>query len=643
MLGLDDSSSMVDDTSPVVLDASSAVSGTCLRIPVKKKRATLAEIKSFKRFAWLHVYLLDESIRNHIYYTNEPLSLIVIDTIDDFRYSTRGHFETLIPCCILLTVTIRQQIEPGNFIEGDLDVFAENLREKPARADALFRLVVPLGYEEPKTLGELKKLIHRLRIRHSLDSTSVVEYVQRLHSCLTDLELLRLIILNAYPAISPIRLLPTEILGEIFQHSLASESNKLDGKMSIWNLMQVCPRWRNLIQNSPSLWRHVDIGLTEPRSLKSIDELQQFLRFSGALPLTVRFNSIPYRYATRVFGALMKEAASRIVELEVNVPRKSLGRLGVSFPNLRSLTISSEYRVEFPLLDAPNLTSLYLSQVVLSAMHPVLSQLQSIILEDTMTTAQQHLQILRCATSLKVFEVKETYIVSTDPGPFPPTFVHHSLQTLKLLNSRMLGHISLPALETLIIMADDDIPIDLEQLGAYPSLAQSRLYRVRMNSTLTRLLRSTLRLKELHLGLWQWLNPEMDVFLISLFEDIIKGNALISVTIDFFDPRAEGGDTGKCEADAEQGNITGAVHPATLPVKVLPTFATMMFETAFGKWFWDRAGSIQESSSEKEKCMIKFVFEVCSAGSVQWTKAQDVASSKWRQGGFPLQFREFSN
>ncbi|KAF8976400.1 hypothetical protein BDQ17DRAFT_1207910, partial [Cyathus striatus] len=54
--------------------------------------------------------------------------------------------------------------------------------------------------------------------------------------------------------LSPIGQLPDDILGEIFncicEHGISIGSRW--GR--IWSLMQVCSRWRNVAQSTPSLW-----------------------------------------------------------------------------------------------------------------------------------------------------------------------------------------------------------------------------------------------------------------------------------------------------------------------------------------------------------------------------------------------------
>ncbi|KAL1746246.1 hypothetical protein HDZ31DRAFT_73024 [Schizophyllum fasciatum] len=97
--------------------------------------------------------------------------------------------------------------------------------------------------------------------------------------------------------ISPLRVLPSEILSEIFLYVVdrrPSRTRLLDATQTlhmhkgVWTLTRVCSRWRRLAQSDPRLWTRVDIhakSLARARDPASI--LRTFLSHSGQLPLTV--------------------------------------------------------------------------------------------------------------------------------------------------------------------------------------------------------------------------------------------------------------------------------------------------------------------------------------------------------------------
>ncbi|KAF9054964.1 hypothetical protein BDZ89DRAFT_912749, partial [Hymenopellis radicata] len=73
---------------------------------------------------------------------------------------------------------------------------------------------------------------------------------------------------DAKSLIHPIRRLPSEILGEIFQHCVPtwalrppkdSQYDSLDPRYSPWTLSHVCHLWRHIVTTSPYLWSHLSL------------------------------------------------------------------------------------------------------------------------------------------------------------------------------------------------------------------------------------------------------------------------------------------------------------------------------------------------------------------------------------------------
>ncbi|KAF8996810.1 hypothetical protein BDQ17DRAFT_1203197, partial [Cyathus striatus] len=56
--------------------------------------------------------------------------------------------------------------------------------------------------------------------------------------------------------LSPIRELPDELLREIFGHVISGDAIDIGShRNQMWDLLQVCIRWRNVVQDTPPLWR----------------------------------------------------------------------------------------------------------------------------------------------------------------------------------------------------------------------------------------------------------------------------------------------------------------------------------------------------------------------------------------------------
>lgn len=66
--------------------------------------------------------------------------------------------------------------------------------------------------------------------------------------------------INLYrSAVTALRKLPNEILAEIFTHCVDEVSIQLDPCQLIWTLANVCSRWRQIVFDTPSLWKCPDL------------------------------------------------------------------------------------------------------------------------------------------------------------------------------------------------------------------------------------------------------------------------------------------------------------------------------------------------------------------------------------------------
>ncbi|KAF7305227.1 hypothetical protein MKEN_01237900 [Mycena kentingensis (nom. inval.)] len=82
-----------------------------------------------------------------------------------------------------------------------------------------------------------------------------------------------LVILELRSIVSPMRRFPTELLAEVFVHTLPSTAPEAEAtshdhftfKISPWGLVHICSRWRNVAVSTPSLWRRVVVAFTPNR------------------------------------------------------------------------------------------------------------------------------------------------------------------------------------------------------------------------------------------------------------------------------------------------------------------------------------------------------------------------------------------
>ncbi|KAF9011180.1 hypothetical protein BDQ17DRAFT_1345649 [Cyathus striatus] len=79
--------------------------------------------------------------------------------------------------------------------------------------------------------------------------------------------------------LSPVRRLPDELLGEIFTH----------GHEAIWDLQQVCTRWRRVVRSIPSLWRRFEMTVRKINIATVNLRVQWCLKFSGMASLSIEF------------------------------------------------------------------------------------------------------------------------------------------------------------------------------------------------------------------------------------------------------------------------------------------------------------------------------------------------------------------
>ncbi|KAJ7067244.1 hypothetical protein C8F01DRAFT_1120740 [Mycena amicta] len=121
-----------------------------------------------------------------------------------------------------------------------------------------------------REMGRLELTI--LRLKHHLSQLeSDLSRWRKLHAKLQDA-------VAGYRCISsPIRRIPTEILGEIFAQCVAADKKGYDPSFSLLRIIRVCRRWRDAALSYPTLWGHISLDSCrmldgEEKEIRSVED-----------------------------------------------------------------------------------------------------------------------------------------------------------------------------------------------------------------------------------------------------------------------------------------------------------------------------------------------------------------------------------
>ncbi|KAK0495918.1 hypothetical protein EDD18DRAFT_1463113 [Armillaria luteobubalina] len=143
-------------------------------------------------------------------------------------------------------------------------------------------------------------------------------------------------------ALSPIRILPTEIFIEVFRYSVVV--NAFDCSKGPWLLAQVCSTWREIITtHCPRLWSTILIEICDYRCEDPVSLLKTVLDRSGQSDLRIKFweTSIE-EYAAKQMLNLLLEVSNRWSNVILDLQPGSLSSLSVvrgRLDRLSSMTI----------------------------------------------------------------------------------------------------------------------------------------------------------------------------------------------------------------------------------------------------------------------------------------------------------------
>ncbi|KAJ7747762.1 hypothetical protein B0H16DRAFT_1461854 [Mycena metata] len=277
-------------------------------------------------------------------------------------------------------------------------------------------------------------------------------------------------------SVYPVLTLPTEITSEIFVWCLPPTLPELDSEskngpqsalpplLFLW----VCREWRAIALSTPRLWTYLHLNLGEEMLESEVETLinDWFCR-AGSCPLTfsVRGWHRMHAYAAEVISIAVRRYAPQLQSVCLQLESTHFRRMGLGgseslkFPILENLAISLPFvpdtgevapskifldaprlrQVSFTYRAAPGMFLLPYDQLFKLTCQAPGDECLALILEAPF------LQELTCSAD------------ADSPSSSTVTVTHHRLHTLRLIGGSatdFLGHLCLPALETLHLSLD---------------------------------------------------------------------------------------------------------------------------------------------------------------------------------------------
>ncbi|KAL0572088.1 hypothetical protein V5O48_009882 [Marasmius crinis-equi] len=189
-------------------------------------------------------------------------------------------------------------------------------------------------------LNEIYSLLHEpeLRARHLAQEISKLQ---------AELDEVQYFIDRHRPLLSPVRRLPADILGEIFVHTLPTNSYNVAGrtlKDAPLLLTTICHSWREIALKTPRLWNRIHIYLPSSHPEFPGDQLfsliqqrkqgvEMWLERSGALPITFSIAIGSWGAHPEInshledFAALLKKYSRRLRAVKLSPQQTEMGTL----------------------------------------------------------------------------------------------------------------------------------------------------------------------------------------------------------------------------------------------------------------------------------------------------------------------------
>ncbi|KAE9400577.1 hypothetical protein BT96DRAFT_1018774 [Gymnopus androsaceus JB14] len=312
--------------------------------------------------------------------------------------------------------------------------------------------------------------------------------------CQIELDRLRELLSSRIRSItSPIRMLPCEILVEIFSYLCTARSaNHYTTQIHSMNisipsmvLRQVCISWYNLINGTPALWSTFDIyNGSSNRENTILGILRFFLRKSCSHPLDfiyyhqyagsskiiplINTAAVSDRWRRVEFFGVGSQLARTLFQQNSENDDEVVTPQARCFPELVSLRLQSyEYDISFPLPSCPKVKSLTLQMLHLYR-HPSSSCWTTVRMLDleNLTSPNIHHILESCPNAEEVslrwiLKTPESssqhwpHLVCTRLGKLKLAFDYEKLGAIEPLTV-LLDSLTAPALTHLVIYSEDD-------------------------------------------------------------------------------------------------------------------------------------------------------------------------------------------
>ncbi|KAK0445043.1 uncharacterized protein EV420DRAFT_983208 [Desarmillaria tabescens] len=277
-------------------------------------------------------------------------------------------------------------------------------------------------------------------------------------------------LIDTYRSIlSPLRTFPTELLVEVFKHTVEDFFPVFDMSQSPWLLGRVCRRWRAVSRSSAELWASLSLegspqlGMPENEEHVLLNILEDALNLSRRKDLSIRYSlsSVPLDTDSQLIRILISQSYRwKDVHFSISpdlVPdiRKIDGRLLSKLVRLHlapcGLGTLPEETLE-PFLLAPSIRDVTLHLVAHSLFsHPPPWRRLIHFRDDYPTTVGDHLTFL---SQLKGLESYATPWCITTRGSSSLSSTHITHETLRSLNIKdidLLQYLVCPALQILSV------------------------------------------------------------------------------------------------------------------------------------------------------------------------------------------------
>ncbi|KAJ7585628.1 hypothetical protein C8J56DRAFT_1165956 [Mycena floridula] len=173
--------------------------------------------------------------------------------------------------------------------------------------------------------------------------------------------------------LSPVRLLPSEIVFEILRYASSNDTDSLpvvilDRRQAPWPYMAVCQRWRNIITSHSIFWTNISLSWDGYNSAENAETLQFILHHSKDEPLIFE-GAFGWRSLDPQFIRLFQSHSHRWTDLSLTqLVHSAYDELDQaidqgSLPQLRRLCFSGDLAAPNCFEVAPNLQALEMRSI----------------------------------------------------------------------------------------------------------------------------------------------------------------------------------------------------------------------------------------------------------------------------------------